>query len=227
MVIFVEYNEIMNYYLFLLSVSFLFLCCEDANDVKDVDANTFYSDYMKIYEQMDSVGPNGTLEELNSYLSDYPEMIEAHVLKAYLLSELKQDEKANETFNYILAVDPTNLAVYEYRSAYALEDSSKWQEAEMLIEDGLLLNDSSAVLHNNQAWLNMLKYQDYDAAYQASQRAISLNTDNSNFVRTRLFASYMLENKEDAVSQLATSDQVLLNKWITKEISLLELYQSL
>ena len=140
----------------ILAILSLSACTNDEAPT-DLETNKYYSDYLKIYNNYDSLGNELTLKSLNTYLDAYPERSDAYIFKGYIVAKMGNLEEAFQYFRFAKSLDSLNVKTYEYQSAFMLYDTSKLKETRAIITAGFAVDDSSSMLMNNLAWLNVLQ----------------------------------------------------------------------
>ena len=185
----------MKYLLYIIFPLVLLIACADPDAPKDIETNKYYADYLKIYEAYDSLGNEQTLIALDKYLEEYPERNDAYIFKAYILANMEQYDDANKFFEIAKEKDALNIKTYEFQSAFMLYDTSKQLETRKIIEEGIAINDSSAVLMNNLAWLNILDRQP-TLALENILQGLTFDQGNMNLYRTGFVAAVLAEDLE-------------------------------
>lgn len=188
---------------FILSIlAFLTLsACTSEEAPTDLETNKYYSDYLQIYNNYDSLGNEVTLQSLNTYLNIYPERSDAYIFKGYIVCKLGRYEEGYQYFKYAKSLDSLNVKTYEYQSAFMLYDSTKWEETRDVITAGIALEDSSSMLMNNLAWLNLLEGNPLEALNNVNQ-GITFDNKNKNLYRTG-FVAAILANEPSSKSMYA------------------------
>lgn len=184
----------MKYLLLSLLVLLSIASCTDEDAPKDTETNRYYANYLKIYNAYDSLGNEATLQALNAYLEEFPERPDAYIFKGYIVSKMGRYSEGQQYFEYAKSLDSANVQSYEFQSAFLLYDTTKQTETRTLILQGIAIDDSSAVLMNNLAWLNILEGNSLRALENISA-GISFDDVNKNLYRTGYVAA-LLANDE-------------------------------
>lgn len=180
---------------FLFILFTIFSSCEDEDAPRDTETNRYYSDLLKIHQSYDSVGNQATLEALDKYLEEFPELPDAYLFKGYILGKMGEREAAYTEFELALKSDSNYVGCYEQYSSFLLYDSLKMNKCKELIELGLEISDSSVVLLNNYAWYQLLQANN-EKAIEFAERGLQLDSNNKNLQRSLWTAAYL---KEDSI----------------------------
>jgi tetratricopeptide (TPR) repeat protein len=181
----------------ILAILGLSACTNDEAPT-DLETNKYYSDYLKIYNNYDSLGNELTLKSLNTYLDAYPERSDAYIFKGYIVAKMGNLEEAFQYFRFAKSLDSLNVKTYEYQSAFMLYDTSKSKETRAIITAGFAVDDSSSMLMNNLAWLNVLQGNSFEALNNVAE-GITYDSKNKNLHRTG-FVAAILANDAPAKS---------------------------
>jgi tetratricopeptide (TPR) repeat protein len=181
----------------ILAILSLSACTNDEAPT-DLETNKYYSDYLKIYNNYDSLGNELTLKSLNTYLDAYPERSDAYIFKGYIVAKMGNLEEAFQYFRFAKSLDSLNVKTYEYQSAFMLYDTSKSKETRAIITAGFAVDDSSSMLMNNLAWLNVLQGNSFEALNNVAE-GITYDSKNKNLPRTG-FVAAILANDTTAKS---------------------------
>lgn len=212
----------MNYFYLLLFAVFGLAACTDSDAPKDVETNKYYADYLKIYNAYDSLGNEATLKALNDYLVRYPERSDAYIFKAYIISKMGNYEEAQPYFEQAKSLDSMNVKTYEFQSAFMLYDTTKLEATRAVIVAGFAVEDSSSMLMNNLAWLNVLEAKPSEALENISE-GISFNPKNRNLYRTGFVAAVLANDTiskaiyQEKLISLEIADPVLLEEQLKQE----------
>jgi tetratricopeptide (TPR) repeat protein len=198
----------MKYLVPLLLAMLSLNACADENAPTDLETNKYYSDYLKIYENYDSLGNEITLRSLNTYLDIYPERSDAYIFKGYIVCKMGRYDEGQQYFKYAKSLDSLNVKTYEYQSAFMLYDTTKQQETRDLIVAGFAADDSSSMLMNNLAWLNLLEGNPIEALNNVNE-GITFDSKNKNLYRTG-FVAAILAN--DASSKSLYQEKLIVLK---------------
>ena len=172
--------------------------CTNDEAPTDLETNKYYSDYLKIYNNYDSLGNELTLKSLNTYLDAYPERSDAYIFKGYIVAKMGNLEEAFQYFRFAKSLDSLNVKTYEYQSAFMLYDTSKLKETRAIITAGFAVDYSSSMLINNLAWLNVLQGNSFEALNNVAE-GITYDSTNKNLHRTG-FVAAILANDTTAKS---------------------------
>ena len=183
----------MRYWLPLICFSLFIVACQDEDAPMDTETNKYYADYLAIYSAYDSVGNKATLTAIDGYLSDFPERHEAVLFKAYVLAKMGNKSAANKFFDLAREMDGLAIESYEYQTAFMLTDTNQEEASRALIEEGLAIDDSSGVLLNNRAWLNILA-QDIDDGLSDVTIGVNRSPETENLYRTGFIVANLLKN---------------------------------
>jgi tetratricopeptide (TPR) repeat protein len=178
--------------IFLFLASILLLACNDKSAPQDTETNKFYADYLAIYAAYDSVGNEGTLKSLNSYLDEFPDRYEAYIFKAYILGKMGDTSEAYKFFDIAREMDSLAIASYEYQAAFMLYDTTQNEATAALIEQGLSINDSSGLLWNHHAWLNLLE-GNYENGLSDVSKGVQVQPKTKDLYRTGFLLSTLLQ----------------------------------
>jgi tetratricopeptide (TPR) repeat protein len=200
----------MKYLVPLLLAMLSLNACADENAPTDLETNKYYSDYLKIYENYDSLGNEITLRSLNTYLDIYPERSDAYIFKGYIVCKMGRYDEGQQYFKYAKSLDSLNVKTYEYQSAFMLYDTTKQQETRDLIVAGFAADDSSSMLMNNLAWLNLLEGNPIEALNNVNE-GITFDSKNKNLYRTGFVAAILAND--------ASSKSFYQEKLLALEIS--------
>lgn len=183
----------MKYWLSFICFTLFFVACQDEDTPMDTETNKYYADYLAIYLAYDSVGNEATLRAIDGYLSDYPERHEAVLFKAYILAKMGNASAANNFFTLAREMDGLAIESYEYQTAFMLMDTTQKEATKALIKEGLAIDDSSGVLLNNRAWLDILA-QDLDDGFMNVTTGVNRSPETENLYRTGFIVANLLEN---------------------------------
>ena len=183
----------MRYWLPLICFSLFIVACQDEDAPMDTETNKFYADYLAIYSAYDSVGNEATLKAIDGYLADFPERHEAVLFKAYVLAKMGKTSAANKFFTLAREMDGLAIESYEYQTAFMLMDTAQEEATRTLIEEGLAIDDSSGVLLNNRAWLDILA-QDLENGFIGVTNGVKRSPETENLYRTGFILANLIEN---------------------------------
>ncbi|MCB0510591.1 MAG: hypothetical protein KDC82_07480 [Bacteroidetes bacterium] len=199
---------------FLFIVLSLLSACEDEDAPRDVETNRYYSDLLKIHQAYDSLGNQATLLALDKYLEEFPELPDAYLFKGYILGKMGEREAAYHEFELALESDSNYVACYEQYSSFLLYDSLRMNKCKEIIELGISLSDSSAILYNNFAWYELLEQKPEEAKKLANQ-GLLLDSKNKNLQRSLYSAAYL---DQDTALLEKTSQAMLSSNYTEAEI---------
>ena len=100
---------------------------------------------------------------------------------------------ANKFFDLAREMDGLAIESYEYQTAFMLTDTNQEEASRALIEEGLAIDDSSGVLLNNRAWLNILA-QDIDDGLSDVTIGVNRSPETENLYRTGFIVANLLKN---------------------------------
>lgn len=221
----------MNYIYFIL-VLLTFSCGEDKH-TKDAEENTYYSEYMQIYNAYDSIGPAKTIESIDEYLTEFPNAQNAYIFKAWVLANNNQVAKINDVFETALTYNSANVAIYEYWAALLLNDSTHLEKAKSINEEGYKIDSQDIVLDNNLTWI-LLFENNANEAFSNSLAVLNKDTIN-NFRYYRTAAVCAISVKKDSLYhyyknsaiKYGQKDSLELEKFYKRSESVFELYKKL
>ena len=99
-------------------------------------------------------------------------------------------DEGQQYFKYAKSLDSLNIKTYEYQSAFMLYDTTKQQQTRALITAGFAIEDSSSMLMNNLAWLNVLEGNPVEALNNVKE-GIAFDAKNKNLYRTGFVAAIL------------------------------------
>ena len=185
----------MRYFLIFSTFLFVLQACSNEEAPQDTETNKYYADYLALHSAYDSLGNEATLVLLNEYLEEYPERKEAYVFKGYILGKMGEFKKADLVFEEAKMKDSANVEIYEYQGAFLLYDTTQYNKANQVINNGLALNDSSVSLYNSLAWL-LLFDENYSEAIEVIKTGLAINSAYTNLYRPAFIAAYNLKDEE-------------------------------
>lgn len=199
---------------FLFILFIVLSSCEDEDAPRDVETNRYYSDLLKIHQSYDSLGNKATLEALDKYLEEFPELPDAYLFKGYILGKMGEREAAYKEFELALESDSNYLACYEQYSSFLLYDSLRLDKCKELIDLGLEKSDSSVVLLNNYAWYYLLE-NNVARAIDLAKKGLEIDPSNKNLQRSLWTGAYL---SEDTVLMNQTKLEMLKTNYTEEEL---------
>lgn len=220
-----------NLFLLLTSCFLLFSC--DGDEPGDAEVNRYYSDYMKIlksYKQDGNV--EATLESLEKYIEDFPDIPRGYALKAYVLAIDGKVEESNQLYAKVIEMEPKNAEHYSYWSVFLTIDEASRDQGYQLAKKGLEIDSTYAMLYNTLAWHALFK-ENYEESVVLLETAVEIDSTSFFFPRTLGLTYFLMdsfelskEQFEEAMS-LGWEDTSAMAAFKQNEISLNELFKSL
>lgn len=220
-------------YLPLLAVILFFVSCGEDKHKLDVEENTYYSKYIEIYNAYDSLGAEKTLENLDEYITEFPNAQDAYIFKAWVLAENNQLNKIDEVFSKALIYDSSNIKIYNYWTSLLLKDSNNLNQAKKINSEGLKIDSNNLELKNNSTWILMYENKKEEAFKNAVKILEQDTLNNQNFYKVALISTISMEDAtifslyNDLAKKNGIVEDSILNAFINKEISLQTLYNNL
>lgn len=205
--------KILNAILFL---SFLLLSsCEDADAPRDDETNRYYADLLKIHNNYNSVGNDSTLLALEAYLEEFPELPDAYLFKAYILGSTGKIDEAYKVFEVALDMDSGKIESYEQYSSFLIYDTLNRTKCESILNKGMVLSDSSAILFNNFAWFELLN-GNVDASLDYLEKGLKLNSKHLNLTRS-FYVACLIKNEEELLKE--SQEALLVQGFSSSELA--------
>lgn len=166
---------------------------------------------------------DASLQDIETFMVEYPKLFQAHLLKAFIYRETDDKENQLKALNEALAIQPGDTGLIKWRSGLYLDDGKYQKVKEDLQYVKSIQDDPEVEMYLGFAYYNLQKV---DSAFISLNKAIELEP---TYLPAYLYGgSFSLQesNNELALKYLDVAlklDPENLNAQFYKGIALLEL----
>lgn len=141
--------------------------------------------------------------ELSLHLTEMPDDVEAHCLKALCLGELEQYEEATEHAQQAVAAAP-DASYPHYVFSVVMTGRNRLDAASSAIEEAVRLDPQVPVYFAHQSFI-ALKQRKWTAALAAAEQALAIDPEHEAASNLRSMALVKLNRTDQAAEQIETA----------------------
>lgn len=206
--------------------------CTEKDKKKDNELNTYYSKYVYIYNNYDSLGYDKSMTLLDEYIEEFPNAQNAYLFKAFLMTGNGKLSETEALFQKALSFDSANAEIYLHWASLLLTDTNEIEKAKEVNSLGKTLDSTNLLFDNNMTWVYLYENETENALENAKYLVSATQNQNNTLNRALAIAAAAAKNDSIYTHTLPSiakdeTETQNLEAFKNGEMSLNALYNSL